>query len=206
MYIHFNRSTFVKGDFNILTATHILQYLFCPRFTYFENILDISENQGSRFKVEKGREIHKKIRKTNPEYLRTKLGVVKKKSDVYLNSDSGILGIVDEVLFLNDGCAAPLDYKYAEFKDRIYETYHFQLVFYGKLIKDNYGVGVNKGYIVYARSKNKIINVDLTESNFEKLNNIIEDINVIIKNGKYPHSTKYKKRCIDYCYKNICES
>lgn len=194
------------GGNHILTATHILQYLFCPRFIYFENVLDISENQGARFKVEKGREIHKKIRKTNPEYLRTKLGVIKKESDVYLNSDSGIRGIVDEILFLDDGCAAPLDYKYAEFKDQIFETYHFQLVFYGQLIKDNYGVAVNDGYIVYTRSKNKLVHVNLTKTDFDKLNDTIEKITVIIKNGKYPKPTKYTKRCVDCCYKNICES
>ncbi|CCK81117.1 Cas4: CRISPR-associated protein Cas4 [Desulfobacula toluolica Tol2] len=168
--------------------------------------MDIPENQGSRFKVAKGREIHKKIRKTNPEYLRTKLGVIKKESDVYLDSDSGICGIVDEILFMADGCAVPLDYKYAEFKDRIFETYHFQLVFYGKLIKENYGVPVNDGYIVYTRSKNKLVRVDLKKKDFEKLNDTIEEIDVIIKNGKYPKPTKYKKRCIDCCYKNICES
>lgn len=190
----------------ILTATHMLQYLFCPRFIYFENVLDIPENQGNRFKVEKGRKIHEKIRITNPEYLRRKLGVAKKASDVYLRSDTGIYGIVDEILFFDDGSSAPLDYKYAEFKERIFETYHFQLVFYGKLIRDNYGVAVNDGYIVYTRSKNKLVHVNLTKSDFKKLNDSIEEINLIIENGKYPKSTKYKKRCVDCCYKNICES
>ncbi|MBT3387312.1 MAG: CRISPR-associated protein Cas4 [Desulfobacula sp.] len=184
----------------------MLQYLFCPRFIYFENVLDIPENQGNRFKVEKGRKIHEKIRITNPEYLRRKLGVAKKASDVYLRSDTGIYGIVDEILFFDDGSSAPLDYKYAEFKERIFETYHFQLVFYGKLIRDNYGVAVNDGYIVYTRSKNKLVHVNLTKSDFKKLNDSIEEINLIIENGKYPKSTKYKKRCVDCCYKNICES
>ncbi len=183
-----------------------MQYLFCPRFIYFENVLDIPENQGTRFKVEKGREIHTKIRKTNPDYLRKKLGVVQTKSDVYLSSNIGICGIIDEVLFLDDGCAAPLDYKYAKFKGRIFETYHFQLVFYGKLIIDNYDISVHKGYIVYTRSKNKLIQINLTKADFEKLNDTIEKVCLIIENGTYPKSTKYKKKCFDCCYKNICES
>jgi len=138
--------------------------------------------------------------------LRTKLGIIQKESDVYLKNDLGIRGIIDEILFMDNGCAAPLDYKYAEFKGRLFETYHFQLAFYGQLIKDNYGMAVNEGYIVYTRSKNKLVHVDLTKTDFEKLNGIIEKIKVIIKNGRYPKSTKYKKRCIDCCYKNICES
>lgn len=138
--------------------------------------------------------------------MRTKLGVVKNESDVYLSSNSGIRGIIDEILFMDNGFAAPLDYKYAEFKDRIFETYRLQLVFYGKLIKDNYGVSVNKGFIVYTRSKNKLIHFDLTQTDFEKLEEVIEKIKLIIQNGKYSKATKYKKRCLDCCYKNICES
>jgi CRISPR-associated exonuclease Cas4 len=60
-----------------LTASHLLEYLFCPRFTYFEYVLDIPQHEEKRFKVEVGRKIHEK--KMNPEYLRKKLGVTEKK-------------------------------------------------------------------------------------------------------------------------------
>ena len=82
-----------------LTASQMLEYLFCPRFTYFEYVLNIPQNEGSRFKVEKGRTIHEKYRKQNPDYLRKKLGVKEKRTDVYLASPIGIRGIVDEILF-----------------------------------------------------------------------------------------------------------
>lgn len=82
-----------------MTASHLLEYLFCPRFTYFEYVLDIPQHEDKRFKVEVGREIHNKFRKMNPDYLRKKIGVVDKKIDQYLSSPVGIRGIVDEVLF-----------------------------------------------------------------------------------------------------------
>ena len=47
-----------------LTASHLLEYLFCPRFTYFEYVLDIPQHEAKRFKVEVGRTIHEKIRDT----------------------------------------------------------------------------------------------------------------------------------------------
>jgi len=103
-----------------ITASQMLEYLYCPRFTYFEYVMDISQNEGQRFKVEKGRNIHEKVRKTNPEYFRKKLGVKDKKSDVYLASLLGIRGVVDEVLFLDDDTAAPLDYKFAEYKNKLF--------------------------------------------------------------------------------------
>ncbi len=43
--------------------------------------------------------------------------------------------IVDEILFFNDGAAAPLNYKYSEYKN-----HRFQLVFYAQLIKENFHV------------------------------------------------------------------
>jgi CRISPR-associated exonuclease Cas4 len=189
-----------------LTTSEMIEYLFCPRFTYFEHVLDIPQKEENRFKVQKGRRIHEKIRKMNPDYLRKKIGAIDKKSDLYLSNNIGMRGIVDEILFLNNGMASPLDYKFAEYKNRVFETYHFQLVFYGKLIIDNFHVPVNKGYIVYTKSKNKLIKVELRKKDFAKLENIVEAVTEIINNGKYPKSTKYNKRCFDCCYKNICES
>jgi CRISPR-associated exonuclease Cas4 len=61
---------------------------------------------------------------------------------VYLASESGIRGVVDEVLFLNDGTAAPLDYKYAEHKERIFKNHQYQLAFYGRLIMENFREGI----------------------------------------------------------------
>ena len=62
-----------KSGFS-LTASHLLEYLFCPRFTYFEYVLDIPQHEDKRFKVEVGRTIHEKIRKMNADYLRKKIG------------------------------------------------------------------------------------------------------------------------------------
>lgn len=190
---------------DFITASHLLEYLFCPRFIYFEYVLGIPEYQEKRFKVEKGRTIHEKIRNMNPNYLRKKLGVKEKKSDIYLASPSGLRGIVDEILFFNDGTAAPLDYKYAEYKDRTFKNHRFQLIFYARLIKYNFRVSVNRGFIVYTRSKNKLIEVPIYDKDFMALNAVISDILGIIRGCRYPKPTKYKRRCADCCYKNICE-
>lgn len=198
-------SNFDEEFGNCLTASHLLEYLFCPRFTYFEHVLDIPEYQGKRFKVQQGREIHRKIRKTNPNYLRKKLGVKKKQSDIYLAGKSRIRGIIDEILFLDDGTAAPLDYKYAEYKERTFKNHRFQLVFYAQLIKENYKVPVTRGFIVYTRSRNKLIEVPLQERDFVELDKIIERVLEVIQKCKYPRPTPYKRRCPDCCYRNICE-
>jgi CRISPR-associated exonuclease Cas4 len=86
-----------------MTASDILEHLFCPRLTYFELYLKIPEHQEKRFKVQKGRTVHEDKMRLDPEYLRKKLGCVEREKAVYLSSKCGIRGIVDEVLFLDDG-------------------------------------------------------------------------------------------------------
>lgn len=191
-------------DYSI-TASHMIEYLYCPRFTYFEHVLGIDQNQGKRFKVEKGRRVHEEVRTVNPDYLRKKIGQVRKESDVYLASTTGMRGVVDEILFLDDGTAAPLDYKYAKYEEKLYKTYKYQLVFYAQLIKENYNIDVNRGFIIYTRSQNKLIDVDITPGDFQELQGILTHLALIIQQCRYPDATKVRRRCADCCYRNICE-
>ena len=92
-----------------LTVTHVLEHLFCPRFTYFEYVLGVPERQERRLLVQRGRQAHEERKRINPSYLRKKLGVVKRQFDVPLVSARlGLRGSVDEVLTLNDGSMAPV--------------------------------------------------------------------------------------------------
>lgn len=79
------------GKFS-LTATDILEYLYCHRFAYFELYLMIPEHQEKRFKVQKGRTVHEDKAQINPDYLRKKLGCVERKTSVYLGSARGVAG------------------------------------------------------------------------------------------------------------------
>lgn len=189
-----------------ITTSLFMEYVFCPRFTYFEYILGIPQNEGNRFKVQKGRDVHEKVMKTNPDYLRKKIGAVGKQTNVYLGSESGIRGVVDKIVFLDDGSAAPLDYKYAEYKNKVFKTYRLQLVFYGRLIRENFDVPVNRGFIVYTRSNNRLVEVLISDKDFAELDKIIHDIMDVIQRCRYPQPTAVKNRCPDCCYRNLCES
>src|SRR5437764_4710753 len=93
-----------------LTVTHLLEHLYCPRFTYFEHVLAIPERQERRPLVLKGRQVHQERRHINSHYLRKKLGVLRRQFDVPLTSPTlGVRGSVDEVLTLADGSMAPFD-------------------------------------------------------------------------------------------------
>lgn len=189
----------------IITISDVLEYLFCPRFIFFMHCLDIPQHQELRFKVMKGRQVHAEKMITNPEYLRKKLGVVKKELNVFIASKHHhIKGIVDEVLFLDDGTAAPFEYKFAEFKEAIFQTYKYQLVLHALMIKENYGTDVNRGFICFTRSNNHIEQLDFSNKDFTRAIEIVNEILEIIDKGFYPSKGKYKNKCIDCCYGAIC--
>jgi CRISPR-associated exonuclease Cas4 len=189
----------------IITISDVLEYLFCPRFIYYMHCLDIPQHEEARFKVMRGREVHEKKLITNPDYLRKKLGVVKKEMNVFVASKQHhIKGIIDEVLILDDGTAAPFEYKYAEFKDTIFPTYKYQLVLHAIMIKENYNLDVNRGFICFTRSNNHIETLEFTRSDFERGIEIVNEVLEIIDKGFYPTKSKYKTKCNDCCYGTIC--
>jgi len=189
----------------MITPSEIIEHLFCPRYTYFMNCLNIPQHEELRYKVLKGRELHENKEKMNIDYVRKRLGCVKKEISVYIASKQlGVRGKIDEVLHLSDGTLAPLDYKYAEHNDFIFRTHRVQSAVYALLIMENYGKTVKKGFICYVRGGNLIKEIIYSQSDFNLVKNIIKDIFDIIIRGYYPRKTAWEKRCIDCCYRNIC--
>jgi len=188
-----------------VTVSDALEYLFCPRFIFFIHCLGIAQHEEQRYKVLKGRELHGVREKVNREYVRKRLNCVRKEVSVYLTSHKHhFKGEVDEVLFLEDGTAAPMDYKYAEYKDTIYRTHKYQAALYGLLIREHFGVDVKRGFVCYTRSNNYVAEIVFREKDYEKAKQIVHEILMIIQRGYFPEGTKQKARCVDCTYRNIC--
>ena len=186
-----------------LTPSHIIEYLFCPRFTYYEYVLGIPQYEERHYKVLKGRNMHEIKMVRNKDYLRKRIGVKEKFLDQYLTNDT-LRGVVDEVLLLEDGTMAPLDYKFAKYEEKLYKTYKTQLSCYAVLIEDNFGKKVNRGYLVYIRSHNKLLEVEIKDKDKVEIKRAVEGILSIIEENFYPKATKYKAKCITCTYRNIC--
>lgn len=188
-----------------VTASLLLEYLFCPRFIYFMNCLCIKQNEDKRFKVLKGRETHDGRERENVDYLRKRIGCVGKETGVHMASAKyHIKGTVDEALALSDGTMAPLDYKYAEYRGTVFRTQRYQSVFYGLLIKENYGAEVQRGFICYTRSRNYLAEIEMAEKDFSDLQLMIEEILDITRKCYYPKGTPHAAQCVDCCYRRIC--
>ena len=189
----------------MITPSEIIEHLFCPRFTYFMNCLNIPQHEELRYKVLKGRELHERREKENREYIRKKIGCVGKEISVYVASPTvRVRGIIDEVLTLSDGSMAPLDYKYTEYKDYLFETHKVQSVLYAMLIEEIYQKPVNKGYICYAKDGVKLKEVVYKPNDFQYAKEVVDEAFSVILRGYYPKKTARSNRCVDCCYKNIC--
>jgi CRISPR-associated exonuclease Cas4 len=188
-----------------LTVTHLHEHLYCPRFTYFEYVLGVPERQGRRALVQKGRQVHEERKRINPTYLRKKLGVVKRQFDVPMASrELSVRGAVDEVLTLADGTMAPFDYKYAEYAGQVYHNLKMQSVVYGLLIAEAFAVEVHRGFLCYVRSNHKVVEVEHTRADRAAAREALAEVLAVIRTGVFPKGTRYKARCQDCCYRNIC--
>lgn len=201
-------STFPETDTEstpMITPSEIIQFIYCPRYTYFLNCLNIPQHEELRLKVRKGRELHQRREKSNTNYLRKRPECVARDISVYLASKKiSVRGVVDEVLHLADGTLAPLDYKFTNFTDFTFKTHKIQSALYAILIQETYQKTVHKGYICYSRSGTQIKEINYTQNDFEKAIDIVNTIFDIIQRGYFPAKTKYPNRCIDCCYRNIC--
>jgi len=167
--------------------------------------MHVPEHQEQRFKVQKGRDIHEERKRVNAAYLRKKLGVVKRENDLELNAvHLNLRGKVDEVLWLDDGTMAPLDYKYAENKHRIFKNHKVQAALYGILITANYEKPVEKAFLCYTRSKYEIVTLPLDEKLKDEARQALQDCLDVIQTGYFPPPTEWTARCPDCCYRNLC--
>lgn len=188
-----------------LTVTHVLEHLFCQRFTYFEYVLLVPERQERRQLVRTGREVHLERRRTNPGHLRRKLGVTDRQFDVPLASPAlGVRGSVDEVLTLADGTMAPLDYKFAEAPARVYDNQVAQAALYGLLIAERFGVPVTRAYLCFTRSSHRIVEIPLGEPEYARARAALAEALAVIREGHFPPATRWQGRCRDCCYRNLC--
>ena len=165
----------------------------------------IPQYEELRPKVLIGREIHEQKVKTLGTYLRKRIGVVDKKVNLRVVSKKlGLSGIIDELLFFDDGTVGPLDYKFAEWKGWIHKTLYYQSIMYGVLAEEALGMQSLRGYVVYTRSSNHIERIDFPDNKTELVKKLIEHVLDIIVNEVYPESTASKMQCSDCAYRKIC--
>ncbi len=64
--------------------------------------------------------------------------------------------------------------------------------------------GSGRSFVCYVRSNHLVKEVKLREKDFERAIAMVGEVLEVIQKGFYPDTTKYKTRCVDCTYRNIC--
>lgn len=72
------------------------------------------------------------------------------------------------------------------------------------MIAETFGVPVHRGFLCFVRSKHRIVELDFTEADYQEVKAVLAEIMTVIRDGVFPGATRWRARCRDCCYRNIC--
>ncbi len=187
-----------------LTATDLMNYAYCPRLIYFIHVL--RRKQITTKKEYKGREkesdFQHKAKRTKVVKTYPKLPKMLK---THLTSENlGIRTIADSIMINAEANEAyPIQAKYS-FKPRsVYRTQKLQLAMEALIIEEKMHYKVPYGFIKFLRA-GELVKVSLPDSLKLETVSTFGKIAKIMHSENIPKRTKYRKRCVDCCFKNIC--
>lgn len=186
-----------------LTATDLMNYSYCPRIIYYVHVL--KRPQFTTSKEYKGRE-----KESDFQHKAKRTKVVKdspklpKLFKVTLESEKlGIKTIVDSIMVDKEKNEAyPIQAKYSFKPSKLYRAQLFQIIMESMLIEECLGYKSPFGFIKFLRS-GELVKVD-TEKRRQEVLEAFQSIEKIMATESFPKPTKYRKRCVDCCFKSIC--
>jgi CRISPR/Cas system-associated exonuclease Cas4 (RecB family) len=187
-----------------ITAADLMNYEYDPRIVYFTRVLKLPQTKSAKqikglqkdfsFRKDTGRNKIVNKKRTYEPRLTKKYGVSLETEEFATRADC---------IMINEekNEAYPLQLKYAKKpKCGFYRTQKLQLLFEAMLTERVLKYKVPYGYIKYELSKDLIkVNLENRELLFETIMKVRE----ILEKEIYPEGTKYKKRFVDNCYKEM---
>jgi len=188
-----------------LTMKDLMNFHYCPRLIYFENVLKIP--QVTTIKEFKGRELHQAFeQKSKRNKIVKEFPKLPKQYDVYLESANLNFRTVLDCLMIDKqrNEAFPLEYKDAKKPEKIYWTFKIQVFAESLLVKEMLNYSVPAAFIKFEHSGD-LVKLLISEKELSKVKETVYEINKIIETERIPDSTPFQKRCKDCCYWRICK-
>lgn len=183
-----------------ITSADFMNYEYCPRIVYFIHVLKQKQTKSSKQK--KGLEKDFSFKTTKRTQIIKKYSIPLIKKYNVLLEDEEFITKADCIAFDKENKKAfPIQLKYSYEPKIVYRSQRFQLLLEAFLIEKQFNFSVGYGYIKYIKS-NSLKKVWL--NNKGELFKLADKIKNIIQNEHFPKPTKYKKRCIDCCYRRMC--
>jgi CRISPR-associated exonuclease Cas4 len=185
----------------LLTVTDVVEYAFCPIFTYFGNVLSLKQYEQRRGTIQSGRKLHETHEKTNRNYVPDEISGKKLIGVKLYSKKLGLVGKIDEAIETEDQIFL-IERKFTD-STIIGKTLKVQIGLLSMLIEENVGKPVKTARIIFQKEHRNVIDVPVDSD----IQNIAQDsllkVKQLIKTGIMPDS-KFDNRCIDCCFRRIC--
>jgi len=186
----------------ILSAKDIMNFCYCPRIIYYEHVLKIP--QSTTKKELKGREKYDEFKKKSRRCkIIREFPKLNKLYDVYLRSDKLNVQTRVDCIAVNEMKkeAYPIQIKYASKPVKLYQAQKLQMLLEAALIEEQMSYAVPLGFIKFLKTNELVAVYTKSKSDLE---NVVYQIQQLISTETFPNQTKFKKRCIDCCYRGKC--
>lgn len=185
----------------LFTVTDLKQYSYCPRVFYYEHCLP--RIRPRTHKMDIGREEHESEQARAGRRTLRQYGVVKGRREFEVRVESARLrlrGIVDEVVYTDEGQVIPVDYKLAA---AVSANHRLQLAAYALLLETRVGASVQEGYI-YLMGKRSMTRVRITPALREQLEVLLGAMFETVVKERMPDPPALRNRCAGCEFRRFC--
>lgn len=185
----------------ILTVTDVVEYAFCPMFTYFGNVLGLKQYEQRRGTVKGGRKLHESHEKSNRDYMSHDISGKKLIGTKFFSEKLGLVGKIDEAIE-TDKQIILVERKFTD-NTIVGDTIKVQLGLLSILIEENMKKPVNIARIIFQKERRITIDVAIDDQIRNVAIDSLSRVKQLIKSGIIPDS-KFDNRCLDCCFRRIC--
>jgi len=193
-----------------VSVTDVKHYIYCPRLVYFDRVLHATPVFGSQ--QEDSKMLHedyvkKELRRKDAVFYSSEFVGAEKLLFTSLSSSVlGLQGNVDCIIKTASGEYVPVDYKnMASDRGKVWMDHKYQLVAYGLLVEDHFGVVVRRGFVSYIPEA-LILQFEVTPTMKSYVKRVLGHIKRIIKEEELPPIRVAKQKCTGGCgHKQTCQ-
>ncbi|MDH5462738.1 MAG: CRISPR-associated protein Cas4 [Nitrosopumilus sp.] len=184
-----------------LTVTDVVEYAFCPKFTYFINVLGLDQYEQKRGTVIAGRKLHQLHERNNPTYVPHANKGKKLVARKFYSEKLDLSGKIDEAVETNSEIIL-IERKYSDICD-MSDTLLVQLGLLSILIEENLGKPVRNAIVIFSKTTRKQITAVIDDAVKNQSLEILEKTRKVIQMGIMPDAD-FDNRCLNCCFRKIC--
>lgn len=191
----------------LFRVVDLKQYVYCPRIVYYYYCLPAIRPITYKMEAGLAAQDEEEVRAARRSLRVYGLKRGECESNVYLESERlGLKGQVDLVIKTDDNALGepeviPVDYKLSS--GRLGIHFKLQLLAYGLLLQEAYGLPVKRGFL-YAIPKRRAVEVAFTPSLRTKLNQALIEMKEIMLKEFMPAPAKQRAKCEVCEFRRFC--